>query len=84
MGIGQIYAAEFKPGGNNTCSVCMRRKCHGIRCAFCIDKDLREIGVKAQTMRIASVVFRRSKNREKLNIAADSINLEYEKIMGEQ
>jgi hypothetical protein len=81
MKIGNLYAAEFKPGGENKCAVCMIRKCHGIRCAFCIDKDLREIGVSAQTMRIASAVFRSSSSREKRNQAMESINQEYAAVM---
>ena len=79
MKVGNQYAAEFKAGGVNTCSECGWRKCHGERCSFCLDRACRVEGVKANTMRLASAVFRSpASTREKINQAIESINSEYE------
>lgn len=75
MKLAKMYAAEFKPGGELECIKCGRQS-HGNYCAFCIDKTLRELGVRVETMRIASAVFRNSSNPEKIEQAIAAIEEE--------
>lgn len=75
MKLAKMYAKEFKPGGERECIKCGRQS-HGNYCAFCIDKTLREMGVSVETMRLASAVFRRTTNPEKVNQAIAAIEAE--------
>lgn len=71
------YYNEFKPGGENTCRC--GKPCHSDACAFCLDKQLRELGVSRKTMRLASAVFRQSKSDAKIKAAIKAIDGEVKK-----
>jgi len=75
MKLAKMYAAEFKPGGERECIKCGRQS-HGNYCAFCIDKTLVDLGVSKKTMRLASAVFRRTTNPEKVEQAIAAIERE--------
>lgn len=74
MKLSELYVQEFKPGGRRHCLKCQRQS-HGKWCGFCIDKELRSLGVSQKTMRLASAVIRRG-NPVKIQQAIEAIERE--------
>ncbi len=78
MKLSKQYQLEHKPGGEMTCSIHPFRKTHTELCAFCVGRLLKEKGVKEQTLRLASAVFR-TENAERAKQAIAAIDKELEK-----